>query len=347
METPICKILLIEPSAEKNVSLTNLLIKQNYIVDSEKDVEVGIQKAISGNFNLIICQYEMPVLNGFKVYKKLENHIIANGIPFFLCFNSFVEEDILISLEIGIDNFIIYPYDETIIKHKIENHFKKTSGQRAFETDKFKVFLETSPIAMFSTIDSQVDMVNDAFCKLFNVTEESLQDVLINEMFNLLEDKKNVLILRKFINGLFQQCCLKAVNVLSNSNLLYDIYLSHLSNVESGKMVAIVVASDVYKEKDYFMVDYPIRNFRLPERDFDENGNKHTVKFTAREKQILELSAQGISIKQLAPILNLSERTVAKHRANIMEKVNATNMIEAIAIAQRNHLLVCCPSLDC
>jgi DNA-binding NarL/FixJ family response regulator len=43
-------------------------------------------------------------------------------------------------------------------------------------------------------------------------------------------------------------------------------------------------------------------------------------------------------IKLIADHLNLSERTVEKHRANIMAKANAKNMIEAIARLKNNRV---------
>ena len=104
-------------------------------------------------------------------------------------------------------------------------------------------------------------------------------------------------------------------------------------------MLAEVVPSDVCGCNGKDNAESIIQNHRLLESDFDENGEMHKVKLTVREKEVLGLSAQGIPIKQIAPLLDLSVRTVEKHRSNIMGKMKATNIIEAIVIAQRNHLL--------
>ncbi len=49
------------------------------------------------------------------------------------------------------------------------------------------------------------------------------------------------------------------------------------------------------------------------------------------------MSANGLPIKIIANELGLSERTVEKHRANIMAKANAKNMIEAIICIQHKN----------
>jgi DNA-binding NarL/FixJ family response regulator len=58
--------------------------------------------------------------------------------------------------------------------------------------------------------------------------------------------------------------------------------------------------------------------------------NEPKVKLTFRENQILELSAKGLAIKQIASELGISARTVEKHRANIMEKTQTKNMLESL-----------------
>jgi len=46
---------------------------------------------------------------------------------------------------------------------------------------------------------------------------------------------------------------------------------------------------------------------------------------TAREREILKLVGEGYKNKKIAELLCLSEKTVEKHRANIMEKLNLHN----------------------
>jgi len=62
-------------------------------------------------------------------------------------------------------------------------------------------------------------------------------------------------------------------------------------------------------------------------------------KLTAREKQVLQLIAQGKSNKDIARLLELSVNTVSVHRANLMEKMNIHRTAELVLFAIRKGLV--------
>lgn len=62
-------------------------------------------------------------------------------------------------------------------------------------------------------------------------------------------------------------------------------------------------------------------------------------RLTPREKQVLQLIAQGNSNKQIAAMLNLSVNTVAVHRANLMQALNVHRTAELVVYAIRKGLV--------
>jgi len=60
---------------------------------------------------------------------------------------------------------------------------------------------------------------------------------------------------------------------------------------------------------------------------------------TDREKEILQLLAEGLSNKELASILNLSVYTVETHRANLMQKLGLHNTAEIVLYAVRKKII--------
>ncbi|HXZ80601.1 MAG TPA: response regulator transcription factor [Terriglobales bacterium] len=60
---------------------------------------------------------------------------------------------------------------------------------------------------------------------------------------------------------------------------------------------------------------------------------------TPREREILQLVAEGKSNKDVANLLNLSVYTVETHRANIMEKLNLRGVPELILYAVRKGII--------
>lgn len=62
-------------------------------------------------------------------------------------------------------------------------------------------------------------------------------------------------------------------------------------------------------------------------------------RLTSREKQVLQLIAQGKSNKEIAGLLDLSVNTVSVHRANLMEKMNIHRTAELVLFAIRKGLV--------
>src|SRR5436305_2370456 len=62
-------------------------------------------------------------------------------------------------------------------------------------------------------------------------------------------------------------------------------------------------------------------------------------RLTAREKQVLQLIAQGRSNKEIAALLELSVNTVSVHRANLMEALNLHRTAEMVVFAIRKGLV--------
>ncbi len=74
----------------------------------------------------------------------------------------------------------------------------------------------------------------------------------------------------------------------------------------------------------------------FPLNKFEE---KELVEFTPREKEILHLIKSGMLSKEISDKLSVSIHTVNKHRQNIMQKMNANNIIEAMEYARKLGLL--------
>ncbi len=69
---------------------------------------------------------------------------------------------------------------------------------------------------------------------------------------------------------------------------------------------------------------------------------KDTLKihFTAREKEILQLLSEGLSNKEIAEVLYISERTVVGHKSNMLAKTGCKHAIGLLAFALRNKLVI-------
>src|ERR1700756_3274597 len=60
---------------------------------------------------------------------------------------------------------------------------------------------------------------------------------------------------------------------------------------------------------------------------------------TSREREVLQMLAEGKTNKEIAGVLNLSVYTVDAHRGHIMEKLNLHSINELVRFAVRNGLI--------
>jgi DNA-binding NarL/FixJ family response regulator len=60
---------------------------------------------------------------------------------------------------------------------------------------------------------------------------------------------------------------------------------------------------------------------------------------TPRQREIVQLVAEGRSMKEVAAILNIAPRTVAFHKYRIMEQLHLKTTAELIQFAIRNHIV--------
>jgi DNA-binding CsgD family transcriptional regulator len=66
-------------------------------------------------------------------------------------------------------------------------------------------------------------------------------------------------------------------------------------------------------------------------------GSAHDL--TARQREVVQLVAEGRSMKEVAAILNIAPRTVAFHKYRIMEQLNIKTTAELIQYAIKHHMV--------
>ncbi|GAB4201372.1 MAG: response regulator [Bacteroidia bacterium] len=69
------------------------------------------------------------------------------------------------------------------------------------------------------------------------------------------------------------------------------------------------------------------------------NINCNGISITQREREIVQMIAEGMSNKQIADALNLSVHTVLTHRKNIMKKTNVNNTAGLVLFALKNNII--------
>lgn len=130
MDEPMKKILVIEDEKELLENLAFFLTLEDYEVYSASDGEMGVELAYEKNPDLIICDINMPGMDGYQVLSQIREYESTKTVPFIFLTAHSEKSFIRQGMDLGADDYVSKPYtDDEILsavrtrleKHKIIN----------------------------------------------------------------------------------------------------------------------------------------------------------------------------------------------------------------------------------
>ena len=350
------KILIIEDDNILGKTIMNLLLLNGYDVCFVNNGASGIQKAFEYNPDLIICDIKMSPIDGFQVFNVLKESTLIDRIPFiFMTGNSDIQ-DIRLGLDLGADDYFVKPFENENLIQAIAKRLGKFQKLKEIGKREFKALFNLTPNGIFLFDGHIIFEANPSFIRMLgidkeNITSYSLEDFLdptsfqriksrltrcTHELLNSFSetvlfgpDEKrkeatlNISVYQKYSGYTLMMGLVTVINKKENN---HEIFVSDVLKVLKKENILITESlgeklTDVFSKHD--IVTKPRRN------DI----------FSYRESQVLCLAMEGLPIKMIADKLSISDRTVEKHRASLMEKTRSSNMIEVIIYALRNNLI--------
>jgi two-component system response regulator NreC len=107
-----------------------------------------------------------------------------------------------------------------------------------------------------------------------------------------------------------------------------------LKGAETGDLIQAV---RIVSRGEVFL--YPTMAERLVQDFLRRSEEEPDLGLSPREKQVLELLAQGFSNKEIAEKLVISPSTVHSHRSNVMQKLGLTTRHELMQFAREHGLI--------
>lgn len=129
------KILLIEDNPEVRENTNEILDLAGYNVATAPNGKVGVDLAQREKPDLIICDIMMPELDGYGVLHILSKNTETAGIPFIFLTAKTEKTDIRKGMNLGADDYLTKPFDDTDLLNAIEARLRKaTMQQQQYET---------------------------------------------------------------------------------------------------------------------------------------------------------------------------------------------------------------------
>jgi len=119
------KILVIEDNDAVRENTAEILELANFNVFTAGNGKLGVEAAFREGPDLIICDIMMPVLDGYGVLHLLRNNPATRNTPLIFLTAKSEKADMRKGMELGADDFITKPFEETELLHAIECRLKK------------------------------------------------------------------------------------------------------------------------------------------------------------------------------------------------------------------------------
>jgi len=350
------KILVIEDDQIQSKIIHDILTLKNYDVSIANNGALGIQKAFEYHPDLILCDINMDNVDGYQVYNVLKESSLIDQVPFiFISANSELD-DIRLGLDMGADDYFVKPFNADALVQSIAKRLCRFRKLEEIGKREFKALFQLSPNGIFLFDEHVLFDANPALIEILgfegtNLTSYSIKDVIEPVSFHAIEERIKRCskgLLNSFSEKVFLRSgdknkpevklFISAYEKFTGYSLMIGLVTlfknsEETEGFESNVLRVLkrenVVVSELLGEQ---LTDVFKRQNRTSE-------NQVLGFFSKRETEVLCLSMEGLPTKLIADQLSISDRTVEKHRANLMEKTNSKNIIEVIVFALRNNLI--------
>ena len=131
--TRSARILVIEDEAAIREGLLDVLVYHKYEVDSASSGPEGLDKALTGKFDLVLLDIMLPGMDGYEICDRIRNE--DRDQPIIMLTAKTADEEIVQGLKLGADDYVSKPFSIQQLVLRIEAVLRRASiGQEHART---------------------------------------------------------------------------------------------------------------------------------------------------------------------------------------------------------------------
>lgn len=121
-------ILIVEDEPAMRLGLRDNLEFEGYHVEVAGDGQEGLDKILSGAYDLVLLDVMLPLISGFDVCKKVRKQGLS--VPVILLTARGEEIDKVLGLEFGADDYVTKPFSVRELMARIKAILRRTQGEK-------------------------------------------------------------------------------------------------------------------------------------------------------------------------------------------------------------------------
>jgi two-component system chemotaxis response regulator CheY len=116
------KVLVVDDQTSVR-QMTRLVLEKLGIrmIHEAENGQTALAMAMSQPLDLIISDYNMPEMDGVGLLRAVRGHMAIRKLPFILVTGRGDRELVVKAAQAGVNNYIVKPFDETILRQKLES----------------------------------------------------------------------------------------------------------------------------------------------------------------------------------------------------------------------------------
>src|ERR1700739_1364201 len=120
------RVLMIDDDFELCSLVSEYLEPEGFRVESVHDGETGLQRALNGNYLLVVLDVMLPGMSGFDVLRRIR---ATSRVPVLLLTARGEDVDRIVGLEIGADDYLPKPFNPRELVARIRAVLRRTHGE--------------------------------------------------------------------------------------------------------------------------------------------------------------------------------------------------------------------------
>ena len=117
------RILLVEDEPGLQLTLSDRLRREGYVVDTAGDGQTGLDKAATGEFDLVLLDVMLPRKNGFDVLRDLRQRGLETPVIMLTARSQVV--DTVVGLKLGADDYLSKPFEMMELLARVEARLRR------------------------------------------------------------------------------------------------------------------------------------------------------------------------------------------------------------------------------
>jgi diguanylate cyclase (GGDEF)-like protein len=129
-ETPE-RILIADDEPRLREVLEMLLVRAGFTVFATEDGQAAVETALREIPDLVVLDVMMPRMDGYEACRQLRAHYRTRHIPVIMLTAKQTEDDRVVGLEGGANDYVLKPYQPRELIQRIRNHLHWSQTQRS------------------------------------------------------------------------------------------------------------------------------------------------------------------------------------------------------------------------